>query len=195
MTFPPKPADTDLPILDAIRNRWSPIAISAKPISDEDIATLFEAARWAPSSYNEQPWRYLYALKDDGEDRDKLDALLMDGNAWARNAYLLMVCFAKKTLTRGGKPNGAAEHDLGSATGYIALQCESLGLVCHQMGGFFAEKANEALGVPDDFQPIAMMAIGYPEDPESVSEEAQERDGAPRERKEQSKFVFRGKWS
>lgn len=192
--FPQNPAPTDLPILDAIKQRWSPLAFSDQRIEEEKIATLFEAARWAPSSFNEQPWRHVYATKEDSEDRLRLESLLVEGNSWAKKAYILMISFAKKTFASNGKENRHAMHDLGCATGYMAMQCQSLGLIGHQMAGFDFRKANELLGVPDDFVPGSMMAIGHPADPSLLPPELQERERQPRTRKPQEGFVFRGKW-
>ncbi len=192
MDYPRKPATTDLPILEALEERWSPLAISDQPIEDDKIQVLFEAARWAPSSFNEQPWRYVYATKTDGEARERLESLLLPGNAWAKNAFLLAVSFAKKTFTYNGKENRHALHDTGAASAYVAAQCPSLDLVAHQMAGFKAEEANTLLGVPADFVPGSMIAIGYPGDPKALDPKLQERESAPRERKLQKEFVFRG---
>ncbi len=194
LEIPKKPADTSLPILDAFKERWSPFAFNDQPIEPEKIQTMFEAARWAPSSYNEQPWRYVYATKEDGEEREKLESLLVEGNSWAKNAYILLIDFAKITYTKNQNPNRISMYDTGAATAYLAAQLSSLGLIGHQMGGFFMEKANDVLGVPDDFEPCSMMAIGYPADVSLLSPELQQRQNAPRSRKEQGEFVFRSKW-
>lgn len=194
MHIPRKPATTDRPILDAIRERWSPVALSDTPIEEEKIATLFEAARWAPSSYNEQPWRYIYALKEDGNNREALEGLLVPGNAWAKNASVLAISFAKKMFARNGKENRHALHDCGCASGYLILQLSSLGLVGHQMAGFDAENANRILGVPDDFLPGSMIAIGYPGDHATLPEDLQKREEAPRTRNRVEAFAFRGGW-
>jgi len=192
MDYPHKPAATDLPILEALLERWSPLAISDRPVEDEKIAVLFEAARWAPSSFNEQPWRYVYATKSDGQVRTRLESLLLPGNVWATNAFLLVVSFAKKTFTYNGKENRHALHDTGAASAYLAAQCPSLGLVAHQMAGFKADEAATLLGVPADFESGSMIAIGYPGDPKDLDSKLQEREKAPRERKPQKEFVFRG---
>jgi len=192
MDYPHKSAPTDVPILEALRERWSPLAISDRPVEDVKIQTLFEAARWAPSSFNEQPWRYVYATKKDGAVRDRLVSLLLPGNAWAGNAFILVVSFAKKTFTYNGKENRHALHDTGAASAYLAAQCPSLGLVAHQMAGFKVDEANDLLGVPADFVPGSMIAIGYPGNPNDLDPKSQEREKAPRERKPQKEFVFRG---
>jgi nitroreductase len=156
---------------------------------------LFESARWAPSSYNEQPWRYVYATKDDGAAREKIESLLLPGNAWAKGVGLLLVSFYKKTFTYNGKPNVHGLHDLGCATGYMMLQCESLGLVGHQMAGFKTAEANALLGIPDDFAPGSMIAIGYPGNPASLPEELRKREETPRTRNEMHTFAFRGSFT
>ncbi|MDO8469004.1 MAG: nitroreductase family protein [Candidatus Peribacter sp.] len=194
MDYPRKTAPTDLPILEAFKERWSPLAISDQPVSDDKIQTLFEAARWAPSSYNEQPWRYVYATKNDGEARERLESLLLSGNAWARNAFLLAVSFAKKTFTFNGKENRHGLHDTGAASAYLAAQCPALGLVAHQMAGFKVDEAATLLGVPADFVAGSMIAVGYPDDPKDLDPKLQEREKTPRERKPQKEFVFRGKF-
>ena len=193
MDYPHKLAPADAPILDAFRERWSPLAFSAEPVEEEKIVTLFEAARWAPSSYNEQPWRYVYATKEDGPARERLESLLLPGNAWARNAFFLAVSFARKTFTHNGKENHHALHDTGAASAYLAAQRPSLGLIAHQMAGFKVDEANALLGLSAEFIPGSMIAIGYPGDPKELDPKLLEREHAPRERKPQKEFAFRGK--
>ena len=192
MTDPHK-ATTDAPILDVISERWSPVIFSDTPIEAEKIASLFEAARWACSSYNEQPWRYIYALKGD-PGREKLESLLVEGNAWAKNAGLLLVDFAKKTFTKNGKPNTEALHDLGASNFAIALQATAMGLYSHQMVGFDAARASTDFGVPEDFVPGSMMAIGYLGDAATAPEALRKRQESPRMRNPASSFAFRGEW-
>jgi nitroreductase len=158
------------------------------------IDTLFEAARWAPSCYGDQPWRYVYATKDDGDKRAALEGLLAEGNAWAKNAYLLIVSFAKTTFNHNGKPNAYHMHDTGCASGYLVLQATHMNLVSHQMAGFAADKANGVLGVPTEFVPGSMIAIGYPGDPKTMDEGSQKRDASPRTRKPLGEIAFRGGW-
>lgn len=192
MDYPHKPAPADAPILDAFRERWSPLAFSAEPVEEEKIVTLFEAARWAPSSFNEQPWRYVYATKEDGPARERLESLLLPGNAWAKEAFLLIVSFAKQSFAYNGKPNRHALHDTGAASAYLAAQCPSLGLIAHQMAGFKVDEATVLLGVPAAFVPGSMIAVGYPGNTKALDPKLLEREHAPRERKPQKEFVFRG---
>lgn len=189
----PHSADTDAPIIDVLRERWSPIIISDKVIEPAKVASLFEAARWAASSYNEQPWRYIYAQKGE-PGREQIEALLMDGNAWAKNAGLLMISFYKKTLTRNGKPNRVALHDLGAANFAIELEATALGLFAHQMGGFYDDKANAALGVPEDYYPGSMMAVGYMGDVAGAPEDLRKKQESARTRNPTPSFAFHGEW-
>ncbi len=194
MKYPTKPVDAEAPIIDVILNRWSPLAFDPAPLSVGQIASLFEAARWAASSYNEQPWCYIYAGKQDA-GRDKLESLLVEGNAWAKNAGLLILSFAKKTFANNGQPNRHSLHDTGAASALMTLQATSMGLISHQMAGFSVDTANAVLGVPDDFEPGSMIAIGYAADPASLSPDLLERQQAERTRNPQSSFVLRGKWA
>ncbi len=194
MKYPAKPATADAPILDVVQNRWSPVMFDPAPLSPEQIASLFEAARFAASSYNEQPWRYVYAGKKDA-GREALESLLVEGNAWAKNAGVLMLSFGRKTFAKNGKPNRHYFHDLGAASAIMTLQATSMGLISHQMAGFDTDKANSVLGVPDDFEPGSMMAIGYAGDPANFPEDMRLRDEAPRVRNPHTSFAFRDKFA
>ncbi|HVW67135.1 MAG TPA: nitroreductase family protein [Candidatus Peribacteraceae bacterium] len=196
MQYPQKPAETDLPLIDPIRVRWSPRAIGDRKVEQKKIDTLFEAARWAPSSSNLQPWHYLYATKDDGAYRERLESLLTEGNAWAKHAYILAIGFAKKTMQRsiGIVPNPYYMHDTGAASFAMALQAPSLGLIVHQMGGFNKDQANEVLGVPEEYAPTSMIAIGYPGELSQLNEKHLAQEKEPRTRRPQSAFVFHNIW-
>lgn len=194
MKYPAKPATTDTPLLEVIADRWSPVLFDPTPLKPEQIASLFEAARWAPSSFNEQPWRYVYAGKSD-EGREHLESLLAEGNAWAKNAGLLILSFAKKAFARNDKPNRHYLHDTGAASFAMTLQATSMGLVSHQMAGFAVDTANTILGVPDDFEPGSMIAIGYAADPAGFPDDMQTRDKAPRSRNSRDSFAFPGKYT
>ena len=181
LPYPEKQTPNDAPILDVIAKRWSPLAFDPAPLSEEQIASLFEAARWAPSSYGEQPWRYVYASKED-ENREALENLLAEGNSWAKNAGLLILSFSKKTFAKNDKPNRHYFHDTGAANFALTLQATHMGLITHQMAGYSVDKANGVLGVPEEFEPCSMIAVGYPNDPNNLSEDLQERQNAPRTR-------------
>lgn len=189
--YPQKNTPLDADIIDVIRNRWSPLAFNPTPLHEDEIASLFEAARWAPSCYGEQPWRYIYACKGD-DGRENLESLLAEGNSWAKNAGLLIVGFAKTTFDKNGNKNSFDLYDTGCATGFLTLQATSMGLISHQMGGFDAEKANNLLGVPKDFEPAAMIAVGHPGDTKDLSEDLQKRQDAPRQRLPRETIAMRG---
>lgn len=147
--------------------------MSGEPIGEEDLLRLFEAARWAPSTYNEQEWRFLYAHRE-GEHWPLFFELLAESNqAWCRNAAVLVVVLARKTFTRNGKPNPVHLYDAGSAWENLALQGSAMDLVCHGMAGFDFEKARRVLGVPEEFAVAAMFAVGRPGDPEQLPPEMQ----------------------
>jgi nitroreductase len=190
-----KPAVTDVPVHELITNRWSPRAFAEKPVSAEVLRALFEAARWAPSSNNEQPWAYFVATKDDVENYAKMLGVLVEFNAnWAKQAPVLALSVAHVKMQRDGKPNRVALHDVGSATSQLTLEANSRGLQVHQMAGFDAEKARQAFAIPADWEPVAAMAIGYPGNPESLPEKLRERELAPRTRKPLREFVMTGGW-
>ena len=176
-----------------LQKRWSPISFTDRMLTDEEIETLFEAARWAPSSFNEQPWRYVYARKNDGEKREKLESLLSEGNAWSKKAPLLVMSVAKLTFTKNGKPNRHAQHDNGSAMENMFLQAASMGLFGHGMAGWDTAMAMEIFQIGDGYEPLTMMAFGE-HNPTPTDPAAKEREAKPRTRKEQSEFVFHGEW-
>lgn len=193
MPLSKKMTPTDTPIAPLLADRWSSLAFDPAPLTDAQVAALFEAARWAPSCYNEQPWRYVYAQKNDA-GRDVIESLLMDGNAWAKNASLLIVGFAKSTFERNNKPNGYHLHDTGAASLQLVLQATHMGLASHQMAGFSADTANTVLGVPADFAPTSMIAIGHAGTINDLAEDLQTRESAVRTRKSHSDFAFRERW-
>jgi nitroreductase len=188
-------APTDVPVHELIKNRWSPRAFAEKPVSAETLRALFEAARWAPSSNNEQPWAYLVATKEDAENFAKMLSVLVEFNAsWARNAPVLALSVAHLATEREGKPNRVALHDVGSATAQLTFEANSRGLLVHQMAGFHADKARQAFAIPADWEPVAAIALGYPGNPESLPERLREREIAPRIRKPIGEFVMSGTW-
>jgi len=190
-----KEASPDYPILDVIANRWSPYGFSDRPVSRDDLCSLLEAARWAPSSYNEQPWSYIVALKEDEEAFKQLHSCLVEGNqGWAENAPVLMLCCASLRFTRNDKPNAAAIHDLGLAAENLCLEATARGLYVHQMIGILPDKAREVYDIPEGTEAVTGMAIGYAADPSDLPDKLKERDTAPRERKPLSEFVFAGKF-
>ncbi|MFN2369890.1 MAG: nitroreductase family protein [Candidatus Krumholzibacteriia bacterium] len=190
-----KTARTDHPIAPVLAERHSPYAFDPRPLPAADLRSLFEAARWAPSSFNEQPWRYLVAVREDEGEFARLLACLVEGNrVWARHASALMVAVAALTLARDGRPNGKALHDLGLAAANLTVEATVRGLVVHQMGGILPDQVRREYGVPDDFQPVTALAVGYPGDGSALPEALRAKDEAPRTRRPQAEFVFAGRW-
>jgi nitroreductase len=188
--MPVKSASPDHEILDLIKERWSPRAFSSRRPDAETMNRLFEAARWAASSDNEQPWRYLVARVEDRERHEKLASCLFPGNAWARKAPVLAMSVAARNFARSGKPNRVAVHDTGAASAQLTMQAMSMGVYVHQMAGFDTEKARQVCQIPPDYDPVAMIAIGYLGDAESLSEPLRIRELSPRERRPIAEFVF-----
>jgi nitroreductase len=185
-----KHAVTDLPVEDLILQRWSPRAFSDKTIGEADLKTLFTAAAWAASSFNEQPWRFVVGRKGD-EAWNKIFAALMPMNqAWAKTAPVLFATFSKKTFSHNNTPNSVAQHDVGAACANLALQATALGLHTHGMAGFDKSALHATLAVPDDFESVAVWAIGYLGDPKALPEHFQKMEGEPRKRKPLAEFVF-----
>lgn len=190
-----KPAEVQHPVHDLIRRRWSPRAFDPRPLAPEHLASLLEAARWAPSSMNEQPWRFVVATRDDAEGFERLLGCLVPGNqVWARDAGALLLSVASLSFARGGKANRHAYHDVGLASGQLALQAVALGLALHFMAGYDAEAARERLAIPAGFDPVAAIAVGYPGDPARLSDELRSRELAPRSRRGIDEIVFGGRW-
>lgn len=174
-------------------NRWSPRAMSGEEISYNELFSLFEAARWAPSSYNNQPWRFIYAKKNT-PDWDVFFNFLAEANKlWVKNAAALIVIISKKTFDYNGKPSITHSFDAGSAWENLALQGSMLGLVVHGMQGFDYEKAREVLKIPEEYQVEAMAAVGKPGKKESLPKEMQDKE-FPSGRKTISEIAFEGKF-
>jgi nitroreductase len=186
-----KSAEFESPVLDAIQQRRSRRAYSDKSVEVEKIHSLFEAARWAPSSVNEQPWLYLYATRDQTELWQKVFESLNEGNkVWAKNAPLLIVSLVRKNFIRNDHPNTSARYDLGGANALLSIQAAHLGLNVHQMGGFNADLLRENLKIPSTLDPVVIMAIGYPGDAQTLPDHLKIRELAPRERYVQQAFVM-----
>lgn len=190
-----KRAHTEFPIHDLFARRWSPRAFDARPVDDWTLRTLFEAARWAPSSNNEQPWRFIVAKKENGEDWNRLFECLLEGNrAWASRAPVLLLSVASLYFQEHGTLNRHAVHDTGLATENLLLQATASGLVTRQMAGFDVEKARRDLQIPPKYEPIAMMAIGYPGTPDVLPDRFRERELQPRHRRPLGEWTFVGQW-
>lgn len=187
-------ADAAFPIHDLMRARWSPRAFSDVSVTADELSSLFEAARWAPSCFNEQPWSFLVGTKGSAAF-DRLASCLVEANrSWAGEAGALVLAVTSRQFRRNGKPNRHAEHDLGLALGQFGLQATALGLVIHQMAGFDVEAARESLKLPEGQEPFTMVAVGRPGEASSLPEALAERERAPRERRGQDEFVFGAEW-
>lgn len=189
-----KLAQTDYPIIDVLQRRWSPRAFSTKPVEKEKLLACLEAARWAASSNNEQPWSYLVATAQEPEEFAKLVSCLVPGNQiWAKQAPVLMISVMKTVFSKNGTPNRVAMHDVGAASAQLTAQAMSLGLFVHQMGGIELSKIKVVYGLPDNHEPVAGLAVGYPGDPALLPDEKlREREMTSRVRKPLDQFVFSG---
>jgi len=192
-----KPAQTSRPIHDLLARRWSTRAFdAAKPVTREQLTTLLEAGRWAPSCNGDEPWRYLvWDRARDPEGFQKAFDCLSDNNKkWVKNVPLLMLSCAGSKFEATGKPNRWTQHDTGAASVSMALQADVLGLAVHQMGGFDAEKARAAFGIPAEYAPMAMIAVGYQAAPDVLDEETKKKELTPRARKPLGEKFFEGGW-
>ena len=189
-----KRATTDYPVQDLIAERFSPMGFEDRPVPADDLRSLFEAARWAASCYNEQPWRFIVAVKQNPEEYQKVLSCLVEANQrWAQAAPVLALGVVSTTFHKGGKPNRFAGHDLGQASASLSLEAVARGLAVHQMGGILPSKAVQTFGVPDGFEVITGLAIGYPAQVDAP-EDLAKRDRAPRTRKPIKDFVFGAQW-
>ena len=190
-----KPAPTDHQVHELIRERWSPRAFSDEAVEEPRLRSLLEAARWAASCFNEQPWRFIVARKQNATEFERLLSCLNEKNQrWAKGAAVLVLSAASKVFAHDGRPNRHALHDAGQAAAQLTLQATALGLVVHQMAGFSQDRARQLYGIPDDVEPVAAMAIGYPGDPDDLPEDLRDRELGGRSRKSQAEFVFEGTW-
>lgn len=191
-----KKARTDHPVQDEIASRWSPYGFSAQPVSSEELCSLFEAARWAASSYNEQPWSYLVAVRDDKEEYEKALSCLSEANRqWASIAPVLGFAVAHLRFSRNGRPNRVALHDVGMASANLCLEAAARRISIHQMAGILPERVREIYRVPPDHEVVSGLAIGYAAGPEQLADPYKQRDLAPRSRKPLSQFVFGATWA
>ncbi|MEE3718981.1 nitroreductase family protein [Tumidithrix elongata RA019] len=190
-----KPAVTDFEIHDAIAQRWSPRAFDRKPVEAEKLNKLFEAARWSASCFNDQPWNFIVATQTDTiAYQQLLDCLVPANIVWAQAAPVLILAVARKAFKHNGKPNDWAEYDCGQAVATLSVQATSMGLVLHQMAGFMADKAIATFKLPENFKPMAAIALGYPGELSSLPPDLQAKETATRDRYPLSSFVFTGEW-
>jgi nitroreductase len=192
-----KPAITQQAIHELLANRWSGRAYDAgKAVSQEQVISLLEAARWAPSCFGDQPWRYVFCNKADNMQawQAAFDCLVPGNQGWAVNAPVLLLICADTLFGHNDKPNKWAAYDTGAATENLCLQATALGLMAHQMGGFDADKARATFKVPERYQILAMVTVGYQAAVESLSGEVKERELAARSRKPLEELFFNGVW-
>lgn len=189
------PAAADQPILELLRERWSARAFNDPEIEPSTLLRLFEAARWSPSSANEQPWRFVIARRSNKEAFSRLLSALNPGNqTWASRAAVVGFASAALNSQRTGAPNRWAWYDTGQAMAYLSVQATHEGLIVHQMAGFDAGRARQACGLPEGFEPAAAFVIGYPGDPSLLEEHNQKRESAQRTRRPITETVFEGRW-
>lgn len=188
-------AETSVPIHQILSERWSPRAFDSRPVEPEQLRSLFEAARWAASSFNAQPWYFIVATRDDAESfRKVLESFVEFNHSWAKAAPVVGISVARLNFEHNGQVNRHAFHDVGQAAANLAAQASAQGLQVHQMAGILPEKARELFGIPPGYEAVAGFALGYPGSPESLSQQLKERELAQRTRKPLASFVFSGKW-
>jgi nitroreductase len=192
-----KPAITQTPIHDIIANRWSPRAYDAsKAVTQTKIIALLEAARWAPSCFGDQPWRFIVWDKnvDDQAWQQAFDCIVPSNQTWAKDAPVLVLICADTLFSHNQTPNKWAQYDTGAAAVSLCLQATSMGLVTHQMGGFNGEKTREAFSIPAQYNPISMLAVGYEGDPNNLPDDLKARELAERKRKPIGELFFNSVW-
>lgn len=190
-----KLADTAYPIEPLLKQRWSPRAFAERPVEIDKLLSLWEAARWSASCTNQQPWYFIVATREEKAEYARLLSCLRENNQlWASQAPVLMVSVAKLAFDMNGQPNRYAFHDVGLAVANLIVQATALGLYVHQMAGFYPDKVRELYSVPDGFEPVAGIVLGYPGDPATLPEDLRQREMAPRTRNPLESFVFQGAW-
>lgn len=185
-----KRAPATAAVIEEIVKRWSPRAFADKAVRAEDLKTIFEAAHWAASSFNEQPWRFLVGRKGDGTYEKIFESLVEFNQTWAKSAPVLVLSAGKMTFSHNGSPDYYGLHDTGAATAYLTLQASALGLHAHSMGGFDHKKARELFGIPEDYAIGAVTALGYLGDAEALPDSLKEQELAARTRKPLGQVVF-----
>ncbi len=190
-----KVAPAEHPIHDLLRRRWSPRVFAPRPVERQKLRQLLEAARWAASSFNEQPWSFFVATIEEPTEHARLvDCLLPANQAWAKHAPVLMLTVAKLHFDHNHKPNRVAVHDVGLAVANLVVQATALDLFVHQMGGVDLAKARLTFQVPEGYDPVTAIALGYAGDPNQLPAEQRGRENEPRERRPLDQFVFTGRW-
>jgi nitroreductase len=189
---------TEYPVLDVIRNRWSPYRFGPRTVEDEKIVRCLEAARWAASSFNDQPWSWIVARRQDTDQFERMVGCLLEANqAWARSAGVLILTITRSAFAYNNKPNRVALHDLGQAAAHLALQAAELGLQVHQMAGVNLSLVRQEYRVPEGHEPQTAIAIGYPDtsDPsDDLAKQLHQRETGARKRVPLGEQVFSEKW-
>ena len=192
-----KPAITSVAIQETIANRWSPRAFDAsKSVNQEQIIALLEAARWAPSCFGDEPWRFIVWYKGTNESawQQAFNCLAPSNQTWVKAAPVLMLVCANTLFGHNQTPNRWGQYDTGAAAENLCLQASSMGLMVHQMGGFNADKARESFAIPDQYTPMAMLAVGYEGDENNLPDELKTRELAERKRKPLGELFFTNTW-
>jgi nitroreductase len=192
-----KPAITQVPINETIANRWSGRAYdAAKSVSHEQIIALLEAARWAPSCFGDQPWRFIVWNKNTDENawQRAFNCIVPNNQTWVKDSPILLLVCAGSLFEHNQTPNRWGQYDTGAAAENLCLQASHMGLMAHQMGGFNADKAREDFAIPEQYMPMAMLCVGYPTDIATVTGEALTREMAERKRKPLGELFFTGTW-
>lgn len=190
-----KRAEPEHDIHDLLEQRWSPRAFSDRPLGDPVLLKLFEAARWAPSSNNEQPWRFLMVRREDAPAFAEALSCLKRGNrTWAAGAPVIAFTFAKRTFTHKGGENRLRLHDVGQAVAHVTFQATALGVYVHQMGGILLDEVRRTYGVPDAFEPVTAIALGYLGDPGELPDDLRAKELRRRKRRELAELVFAGRF-
>lgn len=188
-----KPAQTSTPVHELIRERWSPRSFDAKAVSGTDLTAILEAARWAPSCNNGQPWRFIVATKADAAGYETaLQGFNVRNQRWAKTAPVLIFTLARKTFEANGAANGYAGYDTGAAVAMLTVEAEARGLRVHQAAGIEKDKIRAAYGVPEEFDVVSGLAIGFQGDPDALPEELPGREKEPRQRKALADIAFAG---
>jgi len=193
-----KPAITQAPVHDIIAERWSPRAYDAsKPVSQAQIMSMLEAARWAPSCFGDEPWRFIVwdKNKDAAAWEKAFDCIVPGNQGWAKDAPVFVLICADTLFGHNQKPNRWGAYDTGAAAVSLSLPATSMGLVTHQMGGFDGEKTRAAFNIPEQFEMMSMMAVGYMADVDALDGESKERTLAPRKRKPLDELFYEGVWN
>ena len=190
-----KPAPADRPIHPLLAERWSPYGFTAESVALRDLLALFEAARWSASSYNEQPWRFIVARREEPHAFEKVLSCLVPFNRdWARRAPVLALGLVQTIRPGDGSPNLAAEHDLGLAAASLTVEATHRGLSIHQMSGIVPDRVRAAYALPDDVRPLTALAIGHAAPLDATPADLRDRQARPRERRRLSEFVFGDRW-